>query len=110
MKMCHSHHLRNKNDLLQMKYEISKINKSIKTRYKTFIIVCIFVSIISWYYVSSFNNVYSGVKIEWIKSSIVIIFIMQILSCLIVLLEAVLRHMSLEFKSEQIFKFKKFLS
>ena len=102
--------LRNKNDKLQMKFEISKINKSIKTRYKIFIFLCIFVSIISWYYVSCFNNVYSGVKLEWIKSSIVIIIIMQILSCLIVLTEALLRQMSFEFKSEQIFKFKKILS
>ena len=103
-------YLRNKNDLLQMKYEISKINKSIRTRYKIFIFICIFISMISWYYVSCFNNVYSSVKLEWIKSSIVIIIIMQLLSCLIVLLEALLRHMSFEFKSEQIFKFKKFLS
>ena len=102
--------LRNKNDLLQMKYEISKTNKSIRTRYKIFIFICIFVSIISWYYVSCFNNVYSGVKLEWIKSSIVIIIIMQILSCLIVLTEALLRQMSFEFKSEQIFKFKQILS
>ena len=103
-------YLRNKHDLLQMKYEISKINKSIRTRYKIFIFICIFISMISWYYVSCFNNVYSSVKLEWIKSSIVIIIIMQLLSCLIVLLEALLRHMSFEFKSEQIFKFKKFLS
>ena len=102
--------LRNKNDILQMKYEISKINKSIKTRYKIFISLCLFVSIISWYYVSCFNNVYSGVKIEWIKSSIAIIIIMQILSCLIVLSEALLRQMSFEFKSEQIYKFKRYLS
>ena len=102
--------LRNKDDLLVMKYEIAKINNSLRKRYKIFIFLCFFIGIISWYYVSCFNNVYSGVKVEWIKSSIVLIIIMQILSCLIVFLEAILRHMSFDLKSEQIFKLKKFLS
>ena len=93
-----------------MKYEISKINNSIKKRYKIFIFICFFISIISWYYVSCFNNVYSGVKIEWIKSSIAIIIIMQILSIILVLLEALLWHASFELKSEQIFKLRRFLS
>ena len=102
--------LREKKDLLKMKYEISEIINDIKKRYKIFIFICFIISIISWYYVSCFNNVYSGVKIEWIKSSIVIIIIMQILSCLLRLLEAILRHISFECKSERIFKLKSFLS
>ena len=102
--------LREKNDLLKMKYEMSEIIYSIKKRYKAFIFICLIISIISWYYVSCFNNVYSGVKIEWIKSSIVIIIIMQILSCLARLLEAILRHISFKCKSERIFKLKSLLS
>ena len=102
--------LREKNDVLKMKYEISEIINSIKKRYKLFIFICFFISIISWYYVSCFNNVYSGVKIEWIKSSIVIIIIMQIISCLTRLLETILRHISFKCKSERIFKLKSLLS
>ena len=85
-------------------------SKSIKTRYNIFIILCFFISLLSWYYVSCFNNVYKGEKIEWIKSSITIIIIMQILSMLVVLLEAILRELSFECKSEKIYKFKKLLS
>ena len=102
--------LRDKDNKLQIRYEISLIINSIKKRYKIFIVICIFISVISWYYVSCFNNVYPGVKMEWIKSSIVIIIIMQLLSCLIVLLESLLRLLSFQLKSERIFNFKKILS
>ena len=102
--------IREKEDIFQLKYEIALASKSIKTRYNIFIILCFFISLLSWYYVSCFNNVYKGEKIEWIKSSITIIIIMQILSMLVVLLEAILRELSFECKSEKIYKFKKLLS
>ena len=102
--------IRNKDDLLQLRYEISLIVKSIKTRYIIFINICFFISIISWYYVSCFNNVYKSVKIEWIKSSITLILIMQNISILLALLEALLREISFKFKSEKIYKLRQFLS
>ena len=102
--------IREKEDVFQLKYEIAITSKSIKTRYNIFIILCFIISMASWYYVSCFNNVYKGEKIEWIKSSITIIIIMQILSMLVVLLEAILRQLSFECKSEKIYKFKKLLS
>ena len=102
--------LREKNDLMQLKYEISVNTKSIKNRYVVFIIICFFVAIISWYYVSCFNCVYPGVKNEWIKSSVTIIFIMQIISVLMRIIESILRSISFECKSEKIYKVKKYLS
>ena len=102
--------LREKEDPMELRYEISLTVKSIKTRYTIFIFLCIFISIISWYYVSCFNNTYPGVRIEWIKSSIIIIIIMQILSILIVLLQAILRSLSFHYKSEKLFKVKQFIS
>jgi hypothetical protein len=102
--------LREKDDHFQIKYEISVIIQSIKIRYNIFIFLCLFISIISWYYVSCFNNVYPGVKIEWIKSSITIIIIMQILSVLVILLEGIVRNLSFHYQSEKLFKFKKYLS
>ena len=56
--------LREKEDPIQLRYEISITVRSIKNRYTIFIILCIFISIISWYYISCFNNVYPGVKVE----------------------------------------------
>ena len=102
--------LREKGNPVQLRYEISITTKSIKKRYIIFIILCFFISIISWYYVSCFNHVYPGVKMEWIKSSITIIIIMQILSILVVLLEAIVRDLSFHYQSEKLFKFKQFLS
>ena len=102
--------LREKEDVLQLRYEIALTSKSLHKRYKIFIFICFFIAIISWYYVSCFNNVYKTVKIEWIKSSIVIIIIMQIISLLVSLLESLLREISFQCKSEKIYKFKQILS
>mgnify|MGYP006873012459 CR=1 FL=1 len=101
--------LRERENPVQLRYEISITTTSIKKRYTIFILLCFFISIISWYYVSCFNNIYPGIKIEWIKSSITIIIIMQILSILIVLLETIIRSLSFYYQSEKLFKFKQFL-
>ena len=102
--------LREKGDFMQLRYEVSLMVKSIKKRYIIFIIVCFVISIFSWYYVSCFNNVYKGVKLEWIKSSITIIIIMQLLSVIITFLEGILRELSFSCKSEKVYKLKQFLS
>ena len=102
--------LREKENPVQLRYEISITTTSIKKRYIIFILLCFFISIISWYYVSCFNHVYPGIKIEWIKSSITIIIIMQILSIFVILLEGILRNLSFYYQSEKLFKFKKYLS
>ena len=101
--------LREKDDPMQLKYEISVTVKSIKTRYLVFIFISFFIAVISWYYVSCFNNTYPGVRVEWIKSSVVIILIMQILSILNAFLQAILRSLSFHYKSESLFKAKSFL-
>ena len=97
---------REKNNTIQLKYEIALIAKSIKKSYIIFILICFFISIVSWYYVSCFNNVYPSVKVEWIKSTIVIMLIFQILSILTVFIEAIIRLISFHYKSEKIYKLK----
>jgi hypothetical protein len=101
-------YLREKENFVKLKYEIFKIIKSIKKRLIFFIIFCIIISIISWYYVNCFNNVYPGVKIEWIKSSIAIILIIQFLPVVTVFIEAILRALSFKCKSEKLFELKKY--
>ena len=102
--------LREKDDIMQLKYEISVVAKSIKKRYTIFIFLCLFISIISWYYISCFNNTYPYVKMEWIKSSIAIIIIMNILSIIVALLDSIFRSLSFHYKSETLYKIKKFIS
>ena len=100
---------REKNDIMSLRYEISLIIKNIKNRYTTLIIVCYLITAMSWYYITCFNNVYPHMVAEWIKSSIFIFFIMQIIRLLAVLIGGILRFMSFECKSEKLFKFSKML-
>ena len=102
--------MREKENHLQVKSEISLIIKSIQKNYIIFMVICFFISLISWYYASCFNNVYPGVKVEWIKSSITIMIIMQILSFLAGLLIAIIRLISFKCKSEKLYKLKDFFN
>ena len=102
--------IRERDNIVKLKYEIFKIIKSIKKRFIIFIIICFIIAIISWFYINCFNNVYPGIKSEWIKSSLVIIIIVQLLPVIIVFIEALLRTIGLKCKSEKIFELKKYLS
>ena len=102
--------LREKDDQLQLKYEISMNMSNIKKRYTSFIFICLFICVISWYYLSCFNYVYPGVRLEWVKSSFTIIIIMQSISVLVRLLEAILRSISFQCKSEKIYKVKQLIA
>ena len=101
---------REKENHLQVKYEISLIIKSSKKNYIIFICISLFISLLSWYYVCCFNNVYPGVKGEWIKSSITIMIIMQLLSILAGLAVALIRLISFKCKSEKLYKLKDFFN
>jgi hypothetical protein len=102
--------LREKDNFIKIRYEIIKIIKDIKKRYIYFIIFCFIISIFSWYYVNCFNNVYPGVKIEWIKSSIAIIVIKQIIQVITSLIESILRALSFKCKSERLYELKRYLN
>ena len=101
---------REKENLIILKYEIICIIKNINSRYNSFIILSFVITIFSFYYVFCFNNIYPSMKVEWIKSSIIIIFTMQGLSILQCFLEACIRFISFECKSEKIYKFSLLLS
>ena len=102
--------LREKDNIVILKYEISLIIKDIQKRNKWFIILSFFIIILTIYYVFCFNNIYPHMKNEWIKSSIIIIFVMQILSFLTCLLEAIIRFISFFCKSEKLYKISLLLS
>ena len=98
---------REKNNIRVLKRSIDLLIREIQKRYIAFIIMTIFIMLISLYYVLCFNYVYPKTQIEWIKSSILIIIIMQILSLLKCLFEAVFRFLSFKCESEKIYKFSK---
>ena len=101
---------REKNNMITLNYEIIKAIKMIKIRYALFIVSTFIISIFVQYYIFCFNNIYPHMKKEWIKSSILIIFIMQIIYCLESLLETTLRFISFKLKSEKIYKISLMLS
>ena len=93
-----------KNNPYAIKYEISLIMKEVKWRYNIFIIITAVATVYSWYYLSCFNNIYPHTKIEWIKSSILIILLIHIISIIVILIETLLRFISFEIKSEKMYK------
>ena len=100
---------REKNDVPSLKRNMSKFMKDLKKRYIIFIIIVTIILIISFLYLLCFNYVYPYSQIEWIKSSIAIMIIMQILSFLKCILETSLRYLSYKCKSEKLYKISMFL-
>ena len=101
--------IREKNNIVNMRCEISRLNKRIKYRSMNFVIFTFLILILFGIYLLCFNYVYPYTQYEWIKSSITLIIIMQILSTLTALAETILRFLSFRFKSERIFKVSKLL-
>ena len=96
--------IKNEKHLVNLKYEISKIIKTIIKYIKALIIINYIIIIFSWYYLSCFNNIYPNINNEWILSSIFIIVVMQILYFISTIFEASLRFLSIKFESEKLFK------
>ena len=95
---------RQKDDIPNLKQNIKQLMKDIKLRYIIFIIIVGVILIISMFYLLCFNYVYPYSQSEWIKSSIAIMIIMQILSLLKCILETSLRYLSMKFNSEKLYK------
>ena len=95
---------RNKEGDIKMKYEISLIIKDIENKFTTIIIISLLLTVICFVYISCFNNVYPYIKIEWIKSSLFILFLMQIINLLMTLLECIFRYSAIRCNSEKVFK------
>ena len=100
---------REKDDKIVLKEGIINLLTSIQKRFLLFIIIVYVIIFISLFYFLCFNYVYPKTQIEWIKSSIAMMIIMQFLSIFKVLLETALRFLSFRFKSERIYKISKLI-
>ena len=100
--------IRKKNNIIEMKNKVFGTIKNIINNYKIFMIISYVLTIFSWYYISCFNNVYPYLKIEWIKSSIFILIVMQIMTTLGCLLFTFLKYISIKCKSEKMFRISKY--
>ena len=101
---------RNKDSEIILKYEISQLIKDLFKRFRSFIIISFIINSFIFYYISCFNNIYPHIKYEWIKSSLLIIVIMQILLSLLIFIESIIRTISFRFNSEKIYKLSLLLS
>ena len=101
--------MREKDKINILNEKIVEFMNDIKRRNISFIIFSGIIIIFSFIYLSCFNYVYKYSQIEWIKSSITIVIIMQILSFLKCLLISSLRVLSFKCKSEKIYKISKLL-
>ena len=81
--------------------------REIQKRYISFIIMTLFILVISLYYILCFNYVYPKTQIYWVKSSVLIIIIIQILSVFKCLYQAIFRFLSFKCESEKLYKFSK---
>jgi len=100
---------REKENIPNLKCEINIFIKKVKKMYFSFIVVIFFLYFCFWVYLLCFNYVYPNTQNDWIKSSVVIIIIMQIIQLLISLTETLLRFISFFCKSEKIFRVSKLL-
>ena len=100
---------REKDNHFMLKKKILELIKNLKIKYLAFIIVISVILIISFFYLLCFNYVYPYSQVEWIKSSITIMIIMQILYTLKCILETSLRFLSYKTKSEKLYKMSQFL-
>jgi hypothetical protein len=102
--------IREKDNLFSLKYEISQMTRSITKRLFSFIILSFIITTFTLYYIFCLHSVYPHMRDEWIKSSIIIILIMEFISILKCLLETILRSISFKCKSEKIYKLSLMLS
>ena len=101
---------REKDNIILLKNEITRIIKKIVLRNTFFIIFSFVMSIFSLYYILCFNSVYPHVRNEWIKSSIIIIIVMQLLYLLECLFETIFRFISFKYKNERFYRISLLLS
>ena len=98
---------REKDNRVVLKRSITMLIREIQKRYTSFIIMSFVIFVISFYYILCFNYVYPKTQVEWIKSSVLIIIIMQILSILKCLFETIFRILSFKCESEKLYKLSK---
>ena len=101
---------REKDNLMNLRHEIMSFINNLKNKYLAFIIVIFVLLSAAFYYLLCFNYVYPKTQIEWVKCSITIFIIMQILSILKCFLETSLRFLSFRCESEKLYKISRFFA
>ena len=97
--------IREKENINNLKYEITKLIHIMKRRLIIFFIIIYIIFTFSFLYTISFNYVYHFTQFEWIKSSIFFILLIQVINILFCLICTSLRLISFKCKSDRLYKF-----
>ena len=95
--------IREKDNPNEIRSDMVKTIKIIQSRLIKFFIIVFIIFIISFLYVISFNYVYHFTQFEWIKSSIFIFVMFELLFIILCLIITIIRLISLHCKSERLF-------
>ena len=96
--------IRNKENEVKLNYEITITLKDIERRFLGLIILSAILTVICFIYISCFNIAYPYIKEEWIKSSLFVLILMQIINLLITFNQSLLRYIAIKCNSEKLFK------
>ena len=96
--------IRNKHENIKLKYDITVLVNDIRKRFIVLICLSIILSIICFIYISCFNIVYPYIREEWIKSSIFILILMQVINFVITFLHCSFRYLAIKYNSQKLFR------
>ena len=96
--------LKRAKNITELNGELYLFTQKLRRGYKYFIIISICFIIISWYYISCFNNVYQYIKKEWIISSFCFFSLTLLLNALAAFLETIFRYLSFKIENDQIYR------
>jgi hypothetical protein len=102
--------IREKENPNELKSQMLKLKNTIKQRLEVFFVINFVIYIFSFLYIISFNYVYHFTQIEWIKSSIFIIIVIDLCFIIVCLACAGLRILSFKCKSDRIYKLSNIIS
>ena len=92
---------------IDIKFKSCLFIQRMEKKYKLFIIISFFITMTSWYYIFCFNNVYPNTSANWIKSSLFIIVLIQLIYFLYIFFGSFMRFISFKCRSEWLFKISK---
>jgi hypothetical protein len=102
--------LRGKKNYKKIRVDILLLMKKIEKYNMIFIIISYSILLLSWAYISCFNDVYIYTRQDWIKTTIIFFVFIQVFLLFLSLIETIIRFISIPCQSEKLFKLSQFIN
>ena len=89
---------------VRLSIALNQFIKTLKIKFIILIAISITITLFSFLYITCFNGVYRYLKHEWIKSSIVLFILMQIINLVSTLLGTCCRYLSIRLNDIKLFR------